>query len=74
MSILGDVMWERSMPLKLRNNSGEMSGYDAFHVSLAKDLEGLWFAFDSRTNGLIRKEGVSYLLNEETPWDPFARV
>jgi predicted nucleic acid-binding protein len=46
-----------------------LSGYEACYAALAKDLKGLWITFDNKAHSLIRKEGVSCFLDEETPWN-----
>lgn len=44
-----------------------LSGYDACYAALAKDLKGRWLTFDEKAHIIIKKEKVSFFLEEEMP-------
>jgi len=44
-----------------------LTGYDACYAALAYDLKGKWLTFDEKAHRLIKKEKVSWSLNEALP-------
>jgi len=44
-----------------------LTGYDACYAALAHDLKGRWLTFDEKAHNLIKKEKVSFCLDEKMP-------
>jgi predicted nucleic acid-binding protein len=46
-----------------------LTGYDAFYVALAEELDALWLTFDSRAHSLLQLDDISIDLSVEMPRD-----
>jgi len=44
-----------------------LTGYDACYAALAFDLKGIWLTFDRKAHQSLRKEKISFFLDEEIP-------
>ena len=44
-----------------------LTGYDASYAALALDLSGIWLTFDKKAHRLIKKEKISYFIENNMP-------
>jgi predicted nucleic acid-binding protein len=44
-----------------------LTGYDACHAALAKELKGMWLTFDDRAHRIIEKARLSYDITKSMP-------